>query len=784
MQASRLKIYELINDLKRLEINKLRSNKLRKANTFRDLCALYDGTSTKHFDYRPSKEASTQSSSSSSATTQDDCDTSESSLLSNGIGGEEQIEDSIYTDIDGDFDTSGDGNNNINSINLGDKEELHELENLKKLPVVINKLFKKYVSTGGANGVKIQYHQRLPLFAAFAGYASVRLGDVALSKYKVELSNLFHTKYFDKKQEVKFGRRAGKSYLACVIIACLLISQDNCSGTFICYDKILATVNLITIQRILEEIINDPEQGYSNVKVELSKADNTISVITGRETNKALINKVRCTANPSKASMRGKGNHKGFMFLDESDFYPQKVFDEIMPIAALNILVCFYSSQGFSEAPASRMVKTSILANGRRVWRQFRMTPGRVSLVISEDYGNVSRDMASDLIVSRKESNNLNSKINVVPSVSDIPVRSTMRPWYSPVAQTLALRRKELQSASARKEQWSSLLNNSTSLPSPPSSKTSVSTQPPASSSSTSTTATPLRQKSSKDININEIGGFVPFSSGKCKRVITNKTMNLIKSNNDRLSSIISQTDILNENEWTTDECIFLATLPEQTPPGQMMALKYDMGPEAFAREMLNKEESVNAVLVEAFDGFLIDSVFNPDNYVDPSASRNGDPLYWIIALDPGGVGASDTFIVSALVLEKDLPPLVNDTTSTFSIEMLTRSNNSASASTSSSSAHKKNVNIAESLVSSSLKHKILVRLFLSNTYTHIIFYKIKEHKLTKCLHTLFLYNSSQSIICLLAYFSLPNIHRVLNITGSLSNNLRLFTIELSLAVT
>jgi hypothetical protein len=501
---------------------------------------------------------------------------------------------------------------------LSKEDERRVVEQFRLLPTIINRLAERFRKTKGAHGVLLEYHQKIPLSAAFAGFAAIRLGVEGVNRWRKELMEMFNTTHFDSKQEIKFGRRAGKTYMACLIIACLLVSQVKCSGIFMCLDKGLATENSNTIEYFINEILGDPMQPVQGKIVDRSRSEGILRVRTQFGTNQ-----VRCTTDPKRSNIRGKGNFKGFFFVDESDFYEQKAWNEVAAIWSMPVLVALYTSQGYQISPANKMIQNAIMPNGKRVWRQYRICPGRISLIVSDDYDKTTHDSTGRLLFGlgedkkKKQAENANGGIggtgggggNGADSTANTPVRSILRPWYDPVMQTLAGRMAEL---TLREEERRNRLNSFSSI-GHSCYHTTLSTIPQHTESATLT----------------------------------------IAKNNAELESLLTKEIREGASAWSAGECVWLLTLPMQQDPNDMMLLKATMGPEAFAREMLSANPDAATSMHPTFDADDIEKLFLIENRCS-DFGRNIEPIRWVIGFDPGGRGASDSVIVSALIFPPD----------------------------------------------------------------------------------------------------------------------------------
>lgn len=498
------------------------------------------------------------------------------------------------------------------------------LKHLSLIPKIVNRMGALYRETNGRSGVLLEYHQKVPSSAAFAGFAAVRLGEVAIAKYRRQLENMFNTIYFDTRQQVKFGRRAGKSYMACLIVAVLLVSQPNCSGILMCLNQKLASTNSDEIIRMVKYIIEDSRSG---IKAELLPGGMSEGVIRVRSCY-GTINKVLCTPDPRRSNLRGQGSKEGFFFLDESDFYAQETLDLIQPIWSMRILVCMYTSQGYSRSAASTMVTNSILPNGRRVWREYFIKPGRISLIISEDYvppNTLHQNTEGYIAFGRgnPNANNQHGNTTGADAAAIDPLRSLRRPWYNPVMQTLSfqtyqLRQLELESEEKARARVTVKGKSRAKRVTLKTSKTKIKTPAKA-----------QQPKADEDVTMTESDPFADYVT--------------------HLEALVTDHDNKSANMWTTAECVWLLTLPSQQDPIAMMQLKVTMKPEAFAREMLSDIPELNYELRPTFSAEAIDRLFHPMNRF--ARLQQQRPLRWLVGFDPAAGGSSDSTIVSILVL-------------------------------------------------------------------------------------------------------------------------------------
>lgn len=511
---------------------------------------------------------------------------------------------------------------------LSREDEKRAIEQFKLLIVVVNRLAERYRETKTKRGTLLEYHQKIPLLAAFGGFAAMRLGVEGVNRWRKELEEIFCTVNFDSKQEVKFGRRSGKTYMASLIIACLLCTQVKCNGIFMCVDKALASENADTITYFITEILEDPKQPIRGKIVKGSRSEGIVRVETQFGTNK-----VRCSTDPKRSSIRGKGDNRGFFFVDESDFFEQKAWDQIQPIWSMPMLVALYTSQGYTMSPANKMIQNAVLANGERIWRQYRITPGRISLIISEDYDRTTRDSTGRLLFGLPDENTSNrhgashgkgggggSNANGADNTEALPIRSIRRPWYDPVMQTLSDRMTELTIQEDERRNRLSLLT-------------------------TTTTTEHLRYHTTLPT--------LPYHSIETTRTIA--------KNNAELEALITKEIRDGASVWSAGECVWLMTLPAQQDPGNMIRLRAMMGKEAFDREMLSAAPDTGISLYPTFDEEDITKLFLLENRRSIFPTSTGGPIRWIIGFDPGGSGpnqqsASDTVIVSALIFPPEDP--------------------------------------------------------------------------------------------------------------------------------
>jgi hypothetical protein len=516
---------------------------------------------------------------------------------------------------------------------------------LRLIPGIIARLAERHRKTRGFDGILSEYHQTMPMMAAFAGYASVKLGDIGVAKYRRELEDMFNTQLFDKRQEVKFGRRAGKTYMACIIIACLILTQPDCSGYMAGATGQLAKLNVAVIRQIVLMILKTESLGFSASIIGYSKSEYTLTVLSAAGTE----NFIRCTPNPDVSTMRGQGKKGGFFFVDESDFMSQKFWDEVGAIWSMGVLVCLYSSQGLEISPASKMIEKAILANGRRVWRQYRIRPGKVSLIISSDYAIKEETSDRDFILFGKRPEGEGPEMD--------PVRILQRNWFDPVLQTLAertyqLKHKmsdekmlELTGRSRHFHKKDKKVQDADQMVLEEWGGTSTTTNNGAKTSTLAPT-NPQQQQQQQ----NQRQHSRPYNPRNHRSAsLTMEQSAELKHETTAIEEMVQKSTRDGENvTLNTDECVWLLTLPGHQDVNAMLMLKAGADKTAFNREMLSYLPDLLCGSKPAFNKEKIDELFHPANRFKFIASS--PPLRWVIGFDPGQGSSSDAIFISALM--------------------------------------------------------------------------------------------------------------------------------------
>jgi hypothetical protein len=539
----------------------------------------------------------------------------------------------LLPDEVGVFELANDKNMSDADISVREKER-RIIEGLRLLPKVVNRLAERFRETDGQSGVILEYHQKVPLAAILSGYALIKLGEVGVSRWRAELEEILDSRNFDSRVEVKFGRRSGKTYMECFAVALLICTQRKCSGILMCLDGGLAGENVDKITEFIGYIIEDPNQVVRNVVLEDNKRSEGIIKV---RSHAGTVNKVKCTANPTRSNLRGLGNFEGFFFADESDFYPERVWTTVAPIWSMPVMVCLCTSQGHSMSAASRMIDRAILANGLRVWRQYRIKPGRVSLIISEDYAKLDNSSVNQILFGKKASTKLGDT-----QIQDA-MRSIRRPWYNPVMQTLAMRLYQLTSD-----------------------KGTGASESGADTDWTFKRKRKQRRQSKKKKDKSDANGNQTAEQEEEEVVITPEMEEeieerFIRRRNNELERLVTDIDKSRADNLSTPECIWLLTLPGQQDVNQMLKLKADMDPKDFAVEMLSDLPELALEMHPSFDLNDVDRFFLPENRFREADKQQ--PLRWLIGYDPNGgtlsqtKRSSDAVFWSALVF----PPPVRE---------------------------------------------------------------------------------------------------------------------------
>ena len=520
----------------------------------------------------------------------------------------------LLPDEVGIFELANDKNLSDADISIQEKEK-RIIEGLRLIPKVINRLAERFRETGGQSGVILEYHQKVPLAAILSGYALIKLGEVGVSRWRTELEEILDSRNFDSRVEVKFGRRSGKTYMECFAVAILMCTQRKCSGILMCLDGGLAGENVDKITEFISYIIEDPEQVVKNVVLEDNKRSEGIIKV---RSHAGTINKVKCTANPTRSNLRGLGNFEGFFFADESDFYPERVWTTVAPIWSMPVMVCLCTSQGHSMSAASRMIDRAVLANGLRVWRQYRIKPGRVSLIISEDYAKLDNSSVNQILFGKKASAKLGDN-----QIQDA-LRSIRRPWYNPVLQTLSMRLYQLTSIRENGEgdgNWNFNRKNKKKK------RHTSKKKKEQTITKEDQTREGAEEEEEEDVITPEMEEEIE------RRFITRR--------NNELEKLVTDIDKSRADNLSTPECIWLLTLPGQQDVNQMLKLKADMDPKDFAIEMLSDLPELALEMHPSFAFDDIERFFLPENRFREANLQQ--PLRWLIGYDPNGGTMSNT---------------------------------------------------------------------------------------------------------------------------------------------